>query len=69
MAEEIKYEILQKERWTFLDARHNPVEGYRVTFRLDDGTTDWVDIRKDDYNAKSVKKAIQAAAKIHLAIV
>lgn len=57
--------ILQRERVTFLDARQNPVDGYRVTFQLPDGTVDWVDLPKSMYTKAKVTKAITAAVKRH----
>lgn len=63
------YKILQRERWTFLDARGNPTDGYRVTFEMPDGTVDWVDVPKKQYKKATVDKAIEAAIAIHLAVV
>lgn len=61
----MKYEIKLVERVTFLNDRLNPVDGYRVTFELEDGTIDWVDLPKASYNKANVEKAIAEAVKIH----
>ncbi len=57
------YTIEMVERTTFLDARSNPVDGYRVTYRSDDGWVDWVEIPKATYGPASVKAAITAQIK------
>jgi len=59
------YDIKLVERVTFLNERSNPVDGYRVTFELSDGTVDWVDLPKGQYNKANVVKAIEAALKLH----
>jgi hypothetical protein len=53
------------ERVTFLNERSNPVDGYRVTFELENGFIDWVDLPRAQYNPANVKKAIDEAAKVH----
>lgn len=63
--DKMEFTIIQRERTTFLDARHNPVDGYRVTFELADGTIDWVDVPKSMYNKKNVDKAIAKAVERH----
>jgi hypothetical protein len=62
------YQILQVERWTFLDARSNPVNGYRVTFRMEDGTIDFVDIREHELDPKIVGPMIEEKIIRHQAI-
>ena len=57
------YTIVMVERTTFLDARSNPVDGYRVTYTTDEGLTDWVEMPRATYNAASVKTAIEAQIK------
>ena len=64
----MKYEIKITERVTFLNERHNPVDGYRVTFELDNGWIDYVDLPKGQYSAANVKAAIEKAVKVHDAI-
>jgi hypothetical protein len=59
------YEIKLVERVTFLNERMNPVDGYRVTFQMTDGTIDWVDLVKGQYNKANVASAIDAAVKLH----
>ena len=57
--------VLQVETWTFLDARKNPVEGYKVTFSTDKGMTGTVDISKADFNPDTVADRVGTeAAKI-----
>jgi hypothetical protein len=55
----MKYKIMMRERWTFLNSRGNPVDGYRITFMLEDGTVDWVDIPEKQFNPDAVEQAIQ----------
>jgi len=42
------YTLELNELWTFLNARGNPVEGRRLTFRYKDGTMFTVDVSKAD---------------------
>lgn len=57
--------VLQVEPWTFLDARHNPVEGYKVTFRTDLGMTGTIDIAKADFAPEKVSDLVgEEAVKI-----
>lgn len=65
---ELKYKIMTRERWTFLNSRGNPVEGYRITFMLEDGTVDWVDVPEKLYNPEAVAKAIEEKIIRHQAI-
>ena len=59
------YKVTLVERATFLNERSNPVDGYRVTYQLDTGIVDWVELPKAAYNAANVKAAIDAAVKLH----
>jgi len=57
--------VLQVEPWTFLDARKNPVEGYKVTFQTDSGQVGTVDIAKADFTPEKVADQVgEEAAKI-----
>ena len=62
------YEIRMVERSTFLNERSNPVDGYRVTFAMTDGTIDWVDVPKAQYEPEFVKAQIDAAIAKHDAL-
>lgn len=62
----MEYTIIQTERTTFLDARSNPVDGYRVTFRMADGAIDWVDVPKGQYDKGTVALAIEATILRHV---
>ena len=53
------YKIGVRERTSFLDARGRSVDGYRVWFQMADGTPDYVEVSKDQYNAEAVKAAIE----------
>jgi hypothetical protein len=64
----MKYKIMMRERWTFLNSRGNPVDGYRITFMLEDGTVDWVDIPEKQYNPDAVESAIQEKIIRHEAV-
>jgi hypothetical protein len=65
----VSYEIKLVERVTFLNERSNPIDGYRVTFELPEGTIDWIDLPKGQYNKANVAKAIEAALKLHEAVI
>ena len=57
--------VLQCEPWTFLDARKNPVEGYKVTFRTDLGMVGTIDIAKADFDPETVgDRVAEEASKI-----
>lgn len=56
MAEEWTIELV--EPWTFLNARGNPVEGYRVTFRTVWGDVSYVDISRQEFEAEQVGERI-----------
>ena len=45
------YDLVQDEPWTFLDVRHNPVSGRKLTFRLTDGTMIEVDVTQAEYKS------------------
>jgi len=62
------YEIRMVERATFLNERSNPVDGYRVTFAMPDGTVDWVEVPKAQYQPAVVKAQIEALIKQHQAM-
>jgi hypothetical protein len=64
----MKYKIMMRERWTFLNSRGNPVDGYRITFMLEDGTVDWVDIPEKQFNPDAVEQAIQEKIIRHEAV-
>ena len=51
------YRLIQDEPWTFLDARHNPVHGRKLTYRLADGTAIEIDLTLDEYHAPATVKA------------
>jgi len=63
------YEIKMTERATFLNERLNPVDGYRITFQMSDGTIDWIELPKAQYNSENVKAAIALSVKLHEAII
>jgi hypothetical protein len=64
----MKYKIMMRERWTFLNSRGNPVDGYRITFMLEDGTVDWVDIPEKQFNPDAVEQAINEKIIRHEAV-
>ena len=64
----IKYEIVQVERWTVVDARGNPAPGYKITYTFEGGFPDTLDVRESDYNPESVKARIEAAITKHVGV-
>ena len=65
----MEYEITNRERTTFLDVRGHAVDGYRVWFKMEDGTPDYVEIEKGQYTTENVKKAIEETITRHLEVV
>lgn len=64
----MEYTIGKRIRTSFLDDRGHAVDGYRVWFKMEDGTPDYVEIEKDQYNAKNVKAAIELEVAEHEAV-
>ena len=64
----MKYQIKLTERTMFLNERNNPVDGYRITFTLDNGEVDWVEIPKAQFNPEYVNAEIAAVVKAHEAL-
>lgn len=63
------YTIGKRERTNFLDSRRRATDGYRVWFTMSDGTSDYVEIEKGQYNVANVKEAIEASISEHEAVV
>lgn len=60
------YQVVMRERQLFLDARNNPVNGYRVTFEMADGSVDWVDVSENMYlDPEFVKAKIEEKIEAH----
>jgi hypothetical protein len=64
----MEYTIGKVERTSFLDSRGRAVDGYRVWYTLENGIVDYVEIEKSQYNAESVKAAIEADKAEHEAV-
>lgn len=64
----LKFKIMSRERWTFLNARGNPVDGYRITFMMEDGTIDYVDVPEKQYNPDTVADMIAEKIARHEAV-
>ena len=62
------YSIVSVERITFLNARKNPVDGYLITFRTDEGVVDWVQLADVEYSAETVAKAIEVKLEKHSSV-
>lgn len=63
------YNILLTERWTYLNAQNNPVDGYRITFEVaSTGSVDHVIIAENQYTASTVDAAIRERVKEHESI-
>lgn len=65
----MEYMITQRQRTTFIGPTGHAVDGYRVYYRMDDGTADYVEIEKSQYNGESVKVAIEADIETHRGVV
>jgi hypothetical protein len=59
------YTIGKRERTTFLDERGMAVDGYRIWFRMEDGTVDYVEIEKVNFNPSVVHEAIEQTIAEH----
>lgn len=64
----MSYRIGKRERTNFLDDRGMATDGYRVWFRMEDGTADYVEIEKAQYNVDTVHTAIEEAIARHGAL-
>lgn len=60
------YVIIKQERTNFLDERGRGVDGYRVWYRMADGTVDYVEVSKADFMASTVKAKIEAEIAEHV---
>ena len=61
----MEYTIGKRERTSFLDDRGRAVDGYRVWYTMEDGTPDYVEVEKGQYNAKTVKAMIEEEIAVH----
>ncbi len=61
----MKYKIEKRERTNFLDKRGRGTDGYRIFFEMGDGTMDYVEIEKAQYNIVNVNAAIEASVALH----
>lgn len=64
----MSYKTGKRERTNFLDDRGVAVDGYRVYFTMNDGTVDYVEVEKTQYNAVNVKAAIEEAILQHVEV-
>lgn len=61
----MEYVIGKRERTNFLDNRGRAADGYRVWYTMTDGTVDYIEIEKAQYNAENVKAMIEAEIAVH----
>ena len=61
----MEYKIGKRERTSFLDERGRAVDGYRVWYTMADGTPDYVEVEKSQYNAETVKAMIEDEIAVH----
>jgi len=65
----MEYTLELNEPWTFLNARGNPVEGRRLTFRYIDGTMFTIDVNKADaLRPELIKARLEEQIKAHEAL-
>lgn len=62
----MNYKIGKRLRTSFLDMTDHAVDGYRIHYTMEDGTVDYVEIEKAQYNAENVKAAIEAEIEEHV---
>jgi len=63
------YTIGKRQRTNFLDDRGMGTDGYRVWFTMEDGTVDYVEVAKADFNAEAVHEALEKAIARHKTLV
>ena len=68
MAGNTAYRIIMTERWTYLNAQHNPVDGYRITFELPDGIVDHIQIPESQLDPDIVGPLIEEKVLRHDAV-
>lgn len=64
----MKYMIGKRERTNFLDNRGRAVDGYRIWYRMEDGTVDYVEVEKGDFSADKVRAMIEEEVALHEAL-
>lgn len=62
----MKYTIGKRIRTDFLDETGHAVDGYRVWYKMEDGTVDYIEIEKVQYNAENVRAMIEAEIEEHV---
>lgn len=68
-AADMAYALIQDEPWIFLDARKNPVNGRKLTYRIADGTLIEIDVTPQEYrDPAAVKTRLQGEIKAHQAL-
>lgn len=61
----MEYTIGKRERTNFLDNRGRAVDGYRVWYTMADGTVDYVEVEKANFNADVVRAMIEEEIALH----
>lgn len=64
----MSYTLGKRERTNFLDERGRGTDGYRVYFRMEDGTVDYIEIEKGRFNPEAVHEEIEKAIALHGAL-
>lgn len=59
------YKITERVRTSFIIDSGRAVSGYRIYFRMTDGTLDYIQIQESQYNAENVKQAIVGKIETH----
>lgn len=65
----MEYTLGKRERTSFLDDTGHAVDGYRIYYKMDDGTVDYVEIEKSQYSADNVRAAIEAEIEEHVKLI
>lgn len=60
------YKIGKRQRTNFLDETGHATDGYRIYYTMADGTVDYVEVEKGQYNAENVKAMIEAEIEEHV---
>lgn len=64
----MEYTIGKRVRTNFLDETGVAIDGYRIYYRMADGTVDYVEVEKPVANADTIRAMIEEEIKLHEAL-
>lgn len=64
-----KFTLVQDEPWIFLDVRKNPINGRKLTYRVEDGTVIEINVTMHEYgNVEAVKGKLRETLNAHAGV-